>query len=140
MLCGHPIMQRRGIAPGFSSEKIRYRDGQWMPALMGLHGEYLLPLSMDFEIYHAAPEAHFDLQLASPGEVDLNPRTFMEFNDEMIFRAHDLLSDNNGDEWILPGTAKWQRHLFQTMDAHLRSSITCMATSPRSCMLVIVVG
>ena len=126
MLCGRPIIQQRGIAPDFSSEKIRYGDGQWMPALMGLHGEYLLPLSMDFEIYHAALELHFDLQLASPGEVDLNPRTFMEFNDEMIFRAHDLLSDNNGDAWILPGTAKCQRHLFQTMDARLTEELNDM--------------
>ena len=65
MLCGRPIIQQLGIALDFSSEKIRYGDGQWMPALMGLHGEYLLPLSMDFEIFHAALEPHFDLQLAS---------------------------------------------------------------------------
>ena len=122
MLCGRPIIQQLGIALDFSSEKIRYGDGQWMPALMGLHGEYLLPLSMDFEIFHAALEPHFDLQLASPGEVDLNPRTFLEFNgEEMIFQAHD-----HGDEWILPGTVKCQRHLFQTMDARLTEELNDM--------------
>ena len=122
MLCGRPIIQQLGIALDFSSEKIRYGDGQWMPALMGLHGEYLLPLSMDFEIFHAALEPHFDLQLASPGEVDLNPRTFLEFNgEEMIFQAHD-----HGDEWILLGTVKCQRHLFQTMDARLTEELNDM--------------
>ena len=63
---------------------------------------------MDFEVYHAGLEPHFDLQLASPGEVDLNPRTFVEFNgEEMICRAHE-----EDDEEILPGTVKCQRHLF----------------------------
>lgn len=48
---------------------------------------------MDFEIYHAALKPHFDLQLATPGEVDLNPRTFLEFNgEEMIFHPPTLIS------------------------------------------------
>ena len=48
MLCGRPIAQKLGIALDFSSEKIKFGDGQRMHALTGLHGEYLLPLTMDF--------------------------------------------------------------------------------------------
>ena len=52
MLCGRPIIQQLGISVDFSTEKIRFDDGMWIPSLMGVHGEYLLPLCADFEIYH----------------------------------------------------------------------------------------
>eukprot|EP00435_Cladocopium_sp_Y103_P055861 s240_g18.t1 len=57
--------------------------------------------------------------LATPGEVGLNPRTFLELNgEEMIFKAED-----ETEAVILPGTVKCQRHLFQTMDARLTEDL-----------------
>ena len=44
LLCGRPIIEALGIDLAFSRQAIRYRDGPWMPATLGLQGEYLLPL------------------------------------------------------------------------------------------------
>eukprot|EP00435_Cladocopium_sp_Y103_P011780 s1452_g3.t1 len=118
MLCGRPIIQQLGISLDFSTERIRYGDGLWTPSLMGIHGEYLLPLCADFEIYHDTLEPHFDLQLATPGEVDMNPWSFDEFNNkETIFTA------NEEPEPVTPGTLKCQRHLLNTLDTKLVEEI-----------------
>ena len=117
MLCGRPIMKMLGMALDFDAERSRYADGAWTPALMGLHGEYLLPLSMDFEIFHMGLEPAFDLQLAIPGEVDMNPRTFNEFN------GHEMIMEVHEEPDVQPGTCKCHKHLFNTMDVKVTEEL-----------------
>eukprot|EP00435_Cladocopium_sp_Y103_P073661 s421_g44.t1 len=83
-----------------------------------MHGEYLLLLCADFEIYHDTLEPHFDLQLATPGEIDVKPWHFNEFNNqETIFTATER------SETLVPGTLKCQRHLLNTLDVKLVEEI-----------------
>ena len=68
-----------------SRQAIRYRDGAWMPATLGLQGEYLLPLwepneAMDFSNL----DFQFDLIVASEGEVDPTPCSMQQFEQELV--------------------------------------------------------
>ena len=114
MLCGRPIIQQLGIALDFETEQIRFKDGIWQPALNGLHGEYLLPLCSDFDMYHAQLPPDFDLRLATPGEIDVNPHTLPVFQqEEQVYQAMEPTDEPPS------GTLKCQRHLYDTMDALL---------------------
>ena len=118
ILCGRPIIQQLGISVDFATAKIRFADGMPVPSLMGMHGEYLLPLCADFEIYHDTLEPQFDLHLATPGEIDIKPWAFNEFNnEETIFTA----TEEPGT--ITPGTLKCQCHLLNTFDVKLLEEI-----------------
>lgn len=123
MLCGRPISASLWTSRPRRFE--RFADGMWVPSLMGMHGEYLLPLCADFEIYHDTLEPQFDLHLATPGEIDIKPWTFNEFNnEETIFTA----TEEPGT--ITPGTLKCQRHLLNTFDVKLLEEIDQQPPQP----------
>ena len=121
MLCGRPIIQALGISINFSGEQIKFGDGVWQPALLGLHGEYLLPLCSSFESWRLNMEPHFDLQLAAPGEVDLNPMTLAEATStEKAFITYAPILE----EPLEVGTMKLKTHLLTTMDVQLTEQLT----------------
>eukprot|EP00434_Breviolum_minutum_P011390 symbB.v1.2.010051.t1/scaffold636.1/size252712/6 len=83
LLCGRPIIEALGIDLAFSRQAIRYRDGPWMPATLGLHGEYLLPLWEPLEDLDLSNlDFQFDLIVAADGEVDPNPCSMQQFEQE----------------------------------------------------------
>ena len=49
MLCGRPIIEALGIDIGFAKRRYRFDEGHWQDALLGLHGEYVLPLTTDYD-------------------------------------------------------------------------------------------
>ena len=83
LLCGRPIIEALGIDLAFSRQAIRYRDGPWMPATLGLQGEYLLPLwEPNEELDFSNLDFQFDLIVASEGEVDPKPCSLEQFEQE----------------------------------------------------------
>ena len=118
LLCGRPIIEALGIDLAFSRQAIRYRDGPWMPATLGLQGEYLLPLwEPNEELDFANLDFQFDLIVASEGEVDPKPCSLQQFEQE----EHALVTDDK--ETLEPCHVDGLRNLLpkqlQTFDLFL---------------------
>ena len=63
MLLGRPISKALGMVVDFQNDMIRFGDGEWRPATMGRHSEYLLPPTEDFELESIANGLAYDLIL-----------------------------------------------------------------------------
>ena len=112
LLCGRPIIEALGIDLAFSRQAIRYRDGPWMPATLGLHGEYLLPLWEPLEDLDLSNlDFQFDFIVAADGEVDPNPCSMQQFEQEE------------------------QALVTVVIDLYLRSSFRPSIHSPRRCTM-----
>ena len=130
LLCGRPIIEALGIDLAFSRQAIRYRDGPWMPATLGLHGEYLLPLwepheDMDFSNL----DFQFDLIVAADGEVDPNPCSMQQFEQEeqaLVITEMDY-NDNTeklGDRPLPPKQLQTFDTLLKEMHNDLHAYVT----------------
>ena len=49
LLMRRPIIEELGIVVNFKSRMMMFEDRSWRPITMGLHGEYLLSLTEDFD-------------------------------------------------------------------------------------------
>ena len=119
LLCGRPIIEALGIDLAFSRQAIRYRDGPWMPATLGLQGEYLLPLwepSEDLDFSNL--DFQFDLIVADEGEVDPKPCSLRQFEQE----EHALLADGLSKPQPVPsvGERLLRPRQLQTFDVLLQ--------------------
>ena len=91
LLCGRPIIEALGLSMDFASRAIRFHDGAWQSATLGLHGEYLLPLWNPEQPILDFGSLDFDLRLAPDGEVDPQCITFRQFTtEEAAFSTMDF--------------------------------------------------
>ena len=91
LLCGRPIIEALGLSMDFASRAIRFHDGAWQAATIGLHGEYLLPLWNPEQPILDFGSLDFDLRLAPDGEVDPQCITFRQFtSEETAFSTMDF--------------------------------------------------
>lgn len=70
MLCGRPIIEALGIDIGFAKKRYRFDEGHWQDALLGIHGEYLLPLTDDFDTRLLQSPPSFDLRVDAEDETE----------------------------------------------------------------------
>ena len=110
----------------FSRQAIRYRDGPWMPATLGLQGEYLLPLALwepNEDLDFSSLDFQFDLIVAAEGEVDPNPCSMQQFEQE----GHDHCV---GDQGKADGERPlyYQRNFIPSTPCCMRCRTTSMPT------------
>ena len=81
LFCGRTIIEALGIVMDFERRQLKFRDGPWRPATIGLHGEYLLGLWDPAEPvdWTMALPLKFDLRLAPDGDVDPRPVDYGKF-------------------------------------------------------------
>ena len=131
LLCGRPIIEALGIDLAFSRQAIRYRDGPWMSATLGLQGEYLLPLwepSEDLDFSNL--DFQFDLIVASEGEVDPNPCSMQQFEQEEYALVVDACPADksgraDGERPLLPK----QLQTFDTLLLEMQNDLHAYVTS-----------
>ena len=70
MLCGRPIIEALGIDIGFAKKRYRFDEGHWQDALLGVHGEYLLPLTDDYDARLLQSPPSFDLRVDAEDETE----------------------------------------------------------------------
>lgn len=64
MLLGRPVASELGLCVDFKDHQMRYHpEASWRPCLLGRHGEYLIPLTEDFESSRLDTPPGFDLVL-----------------------------------------------------------------------------
>ena len=63
MLMGRPIIEALGIVVNFRQRTMMFEGHPWRPITMGLHGEYLLSLTEDFDLELLGQVPSFDLFL-----------------------------------------------------------------------------
>ena len=91
LLCGRPIIEALGLSMDFASRAIRFHDGAWQTATIGLHGEYFLPLWNPEQPILDFGSLDFDLRLAYDGELDPQCITFRQFTtEEAAFSTMDF--------------------------------------------------
>ena len=56
MLCGKPIIEALGMTMDFAQKRLRVGSSPWMPATLGLQGEYLWSLTNEFLSVNYDPE------------------------------------------------------------------------------------
>ena len=89
MLLGRPIMESLGMSMDFAGKRVKFGQSPWQRALIGKFGEYLLPLTADFDavdFVFGCPS--FDLRIADEFEGDGRKFSFEEFNNEL--KGHQL--------------------------------------------------
>ena len=93
MLMGRPVMEALGIVINFRNRQMMIEDSGWFPCTLGLHGEYLLPLTdcYDDALVHQQPA--FDLGLADLSlHENVEPDTVLfpyYARQEGVFQARD---------------------------------------------------
>ena len=89
MLLGRPIMESLGMSMDFAGKRVKFGQSPWQNALIGKFGEYLLPLTADFDavdFVFGCPS--FDLRIADEFDGDGRKFSFEEFNnEERVFHA-----------------------------------------------------
>ena len=103
MLCGRPIIEALGIDIGFAKRRYRFDEGHWQDALLGLHGEYLLPLAMDYDerLWRELPS--FDLRVDAEDETENTTFGIHQFDlEEHVFwqeeAVHPLRAKPTGEK------------------------------------------
>ena len=86
MLCGRPIIEALGIDIGFSKRRYRFDEGHWQDALLGLHGEYLLPMTTDYDSRLLNGLPSFDLRVDAEDETETTTFGIHQFDlEEHVF-------------------------------------------------------
>ena len=78
MLMGRPIIEELGIVVNFKRRSMMFEGHPWRPITMGLHGEYLMSLTEDFDFELIGQMPAFDLTLMetqTPGD----PQQVLDF-------------------------------------------------------------
>ena len=89
MLLGRPVASELGLCVDFREHTMRYHpDTSWRPCLLGKHGEYLVPLTEDFEEALIDLPATFDLVMEEESGPDHPLQDFMSA--ENVFVATEL--------------------------------------------------
>lgn len=63
MLMGRPIIEELGVVLNFRQRTMMFEGHPWRPITMGLHGEYLLSLTEDYDAELIGELPSFDIQL-----------------------------------------------------------------------------
>ena len=87
MLLGRPIAKALGMSVDFMNDRIKYSDGEWQPATLGRHSEYLIPLTEDYDPAIIANGASFDLILEDENGPTVDLEHFQ--NAENVFLADE---------------------------------------------------
>ena len=122
MLIGRPIMEALKISLDFSARAIKFGTSAWQEATIGLHGEYLLPLTADFDLQLLtqpplfeyvvpADEQHGDARLDLE-RFDLEEKVFYQQDDK------DRLEDQDKDD----GNRPLKRHQLRTCEIGLSTA------------------
>ena len=89
MLIGRPIMEALHISLDFAAKSIRFGNSCWQPATIGIHGEYLLPLTSGFDLDLLARPPHFEYVVPAD---DLNGDARLDLEqfdlEEKVFYHH----------------------------------------------------
>ena len=70
--------------------RVRLDDGPWQDLIVGLHGEYLVPL-LDFDSHDVEESPHFELVVPGDGGVTGDPVQFTDFNVSEQFLDEHML-------------------------------------------------
>ena len=81
LLMRRPIIEELGIVVNFKSRMMMFEDRSWRPITMGLHGEYLLSLTEDFDDHELiGPPPRFGLNLVESETADASPAQVLDFS------------------------------------------------------------
>ena len=116
MLMGRPIMEAIGLILDCKRHRVRLDDEPWQDLIVGLHGEYLMPL-LDFENHDVEESPHFELVVPGDGGVTGDPVQFIDFNvaEQIFMDEHMAPVETYADE----GEQKLRRHHLTTFETQL---------------------
>ena len=114
MLMGRPILENLGVFIDCKGKKICFEDSPWQDSVVGLHGEYLLPLQDDFDDLLLDQPPSFELVVPADGGLTGDPVDFDTFESQV-----KLFSDGPTENYVAPGEALLKRHQLTTMETKL---------------------
>ena len=111
MLMGRPILEALGLTLNFQKKLLVWEDSPWQDITIGRHGEYLLPLTADFQPDMLTRPPAFDLVLADSAlHEDVEPFTV----DFKTYKSQEGVSQDAGQTPVAEGSRKivlkdWKR-------------------------------
>ncbi|CAK9008681.1 unnamed protein product [Durusdinium trenchii] len=134
MLMGRPILEALGLALNFQKKLLMWEDSPWQDITIGRHGEYLLPLTADFQPDMLTRPPAFDLVLADSAlHEDVEPFTV----DFKTYKSQEGVSQDAGQTPVAEGSRKivlkdWKRidHALNHTERQLQAMTQLLRCAP----------
>ena len=123
MLIGRPIMEALHISLNFAEKSIRFGRSGWQPATIGIHGEYLLPLTTGFDLDLLAQQPLFEYVVPADeqhGDARLDLEQF-DLEEKVFYHNSEEpnLAEKKEEE---PGSRPLRRHQLRTCEVELTAA------------------
>ena len=119
MLLGRPVATALGLTVDFMNHSMRYHPATtWRPCLLGRQGEYLIPLTEDFDSTLLEVPAGFDLILEDESGPDHLLRDFLTSENVFVVTDGERAPDHIDDESV-PLPAKAIKTLSNSVNCQL---------------------
>ena len=121
MLMGRPIIEALRITLDFSEKVMKFGSSGWQPAVIGLHGEYLLPLTSGFDPNLLQEELTF--QYIVPADENVNDARLdleqFDLEEKVFYHQQQDVSKNPTP--VDHGLRSLKRHQLRTCEVGLAS-------------------
>ena len=127
MLMGRPIMEELGISVNFKQRTMMFEGHPWRPITMGLHGEYLMALTEDFdaELIDQMPVFDLTLQETQTSEESPTVLNFMTYQQsEGIYTVDDVAHSEEGDRKLIQKHWKTFENALATSENKINNMVT----------------
>ena len=116
MLMGRPIVEALGLVFDCKNKRLKFDDTPWQDAVVGVHGEYLLPLLDGYDQHLLQHPPAFELVVPADGGTTGDLISYETFETE-----ENLLSDKQEptESTAQDGTRPLRRHQLATCDVTL---------------------
>ena len=121
MLMGRPIIEALELTMDFGRKALKYGSSPWEPAVCGLHGEYLLPLTSCFssELLREGPNFQYVVpadENSSDARLDLEQ---FDVEEKVFYHQQESIPKNPAP--ADPGLRQLKRHQLRTCEVGLAS-------------------
>ena len=121
MLMGRPIIEELGIVVNFKCRTMMFEGRPWRPISMGMHGEYLLSLTEDFDHELIGQPPCFELNLVDAQKTDDAPAEVLDFS---TYRQEENVFQSSEEPGLAPtvGDRKIVSKLWRSFEVALATS------------------